>query len=140
MSDNVLAKKRQFVEALVSGVEVGAAARACDRSPRTGYRWLATDADVQEMLHECQGRILRELTTGLLAKAQEGVKVLGSILTDKDAPPYVKAQVASKCIDSALKLLEYSELSQRVEALERQVADESRNPGRSTRTGYGRYR
>ena len=139
MSDNVVAKKRQFVEALVSGVEVGAAARACDRSPRTGYRWLATDPMVQDLLRECQGRILRELTTGLLAKAQEGVKVLGQILIS-DAPPYVKAQVASKCIDSALKLLEYSELSQRVEALEQAVHSESRSSGRPVGTGYGRYR
>ena len=138
MSDNVLAKKRQFVEALVSGVEVGAAARACDRSPRTGYRWLATDPHVQEMLRECQGRILRELTTGLLAKAQEGVKVLGSILTDKDAPPYVKAQVASKCIDSALKLLEYSELSQRVEALEQAVNSGQTGDARQQTRGYSR--
>ena len=139
MASGSLAKKGRFVRGLVQGLDVEAAAASVSRSARTGRRWLG-DPEVRRLLADAQDAAVKELSAAILAKAQLGVQVIGRILSDPAAPMYVQLGAAKAAIDASVRLIEFSSLSQRVADLERQVADESRNPGRPVGTGYGRYR
>lgn len=117
MTEAVRGKKARFVRLLLSGKSVGDAAEVCDRSTRTGRRWLQ-DPAVQEALHDGQDALFEALVTGLFETAQLGQERLRAILESDKVPAYVHVTAARTAIRALTRLHEYRVLVGRVERLE----------------------
>ena len=121
VTEIVSVKKRQFVDALISGSDLATACAAAGRSERTGYRWLA-DSDVRAVLSEAQTVRLRLLASRVVELASQGLDVLGEILDQPAAPAYVRVAAAKSAIDAALRIYEFVSLEDRIVAIEMALA------------------
>lgn len=117
---NLDLRKKRFVETLLAGLDVEEAAVEVGRSPRTGRRWLR-DPSIQKALSQAQAERLRLLSTAVMQVAGKGLGVLEEVLDDPAAPAYVRVAAAKAVLDCAMRLYEFANLSERIEALEEQL-------------------
>jgi len=114
-------KKAAFVSALVAGATVAEAAAAVGRSERTGRRWLADDAELRAAVNTATDSILRELVVGSLGRCQRSMAAIEAIRDNPEAADYVRLGAAKALADYGLRLLELVGMSDRLQAIEREL-------------------
>jgi hypothetical protein len=108
------------------------AAAIADRSPRTAYRWLATDEGVRAALAEAQATRIGLLSAAVMSRAEAGLRVLDELLSDPEIAPYVKLGAAKTALDMAVRLFEFSEMASRLDRLEQRLETWQRAQQRET--------
>lgn len=117
------AKQKRALAALLTASTVQEAATEAKVSYATLRRWLTDDKEFRAEYDA----VLRELVEGAAAKARQGmteaVGVLREIMADDEAAPNARVQAARATIDCGLKIVEISDIINRLEALENAQRD-----------------
>ena len=128
MSDSVdsrqpelTAKQLKAIPAILAARSITDGCRAARISRETFYAWLQEPAFKAE--YERQGRaLIDEAFQGLKGLTGEAVETLRKLLTSRQDG--VKLRAAQLVIESTLKRIEIEDLKERIDALERRIADE----------------
>ena len=123
MADSVLsAKKRRFVELLLSGKTEREAAVCVGVSDRQARRYVA-DPDVRRYLAHAQDAALHAITACTVGRMGGALATLGEICGDATVSPSARVSAARCVLESAIRFTEVLDLAERVGDLERKVND-----------------
>jgi len=113
-------KKLTALEALLDGANVQDAAERAGVNRKTVTRWLQ-DAHFWK-LYQVNSRASLELAARrLTGKLDMAVDIVGSVMEDDEAPFGVRLRAAQQVIDGSLKLLEVTDIQERIAALEERL-------------------
>ena len=125
MSDNVgqtvpklSAKQHRALEALLSGTTKSDAATAAGVTPRTLNRWLSEDVLFWDTLRSESQKAVFDATRRLTAAMDTAVTTMTAVMSDADAPAAVRLRAAQVVTETAIKLIETSDILRRLEELE----------------------
>lgn len=125
MSDNVRetvprlsAKQHKALEALLSGATKGDAATAAGVTTRTLNRWLSEDVLFWDTLQGESQRAVFDATRRLTAAMDMAVTTMTAVMSDADAPAAVRLRAAQVSMETAVKLIEVTDILRRLEELE----------------------
>ncbi len=124
MSENVRetarlsAKQHRALEALLSGMTKGDAATAAGVNPRTLNRWMNEDVLFWDTLQGESQKTVFDATRRLTAAMDTAVTVMTAVMQDDDAPAAVRLRAAQVVTDTAVKLIETSDILRRLDELE----------------------
>lgn len=128
MSENVResvpqlsAKQHKALEALLSGMTKGDAAKAAGVNPRTLNRWIGEDVLFWDTLQSESRKTVFDATRRLTAAMDTAVTVMVSVMNDGDAPAAVRLRAAQIATETAIKLIETSDILKRLDELETKV-------------------
>jgi len=128
MSENVQQKKQltprqlRAVDALLSGATYQDAAKSAGVTDKTLSRWRKQPAFDDELRR--RGTVaVSDASRRLTGTLDNAVDVLREVMNDEEAPQSVRIRAARYILDAATKLLELSEVMERLEALEQVVAN-----------------
>ena len=114
------AKQIKAMEALVVGASIQDAALAAGVNRKTIGRWLQ-DATFWKLYQVNSRRVLELAARRLTGKLDAAVGLLSSVIDDDEAPAAVRLRAASQVIDGSLKLLEITDIQERLMALEERL-------------------
>ena len=112
------AKQNKALEALLSGMTKGDAATSAGVTPRTLNRWLHEDILFWDTLQQESQRSVFDATRRLTATLNTAVTVMASVMEDASAPAAVRLRAAQVVTETAVKLIETSDILRRLEELE----------------------
>ena len=112
------AKQHKALEALLSGMTKGDAATSAGVTPRTLNRWLHEDILFWDTLQQESQRSVFDATRRLTATLNTAVTVMASVMEDASAPAAVRLRAAQVVTETAVKLIETSDILRRLEELE----------------------
>ena len=112
------AKQSKALEALLSGMTKGDAATSAGVTPRTLNRWLHEDILFWDTLQQESQRSVFDATRRLTATLNTAVTVMASVMEDASAPAAVRLRAAQVVTETAVKLIETSDILRRLEELE----------------------
>jgi len=128
MSENVQQKRRltpkqrRAIEALLSGQTKTQASAAAGVTLRTLARW--RDIPVfEEELRRRSTKAVSDATLRLTGTLDLAVATMRDVMEDKDAAHSVRLRAAKIASDSAIRLLEVTEVLERIESLEAVIGD-----------------
>lgn len=111
------AKQVKAMEALLDGANVQDAAERAGVNRKTVGRWLQ-DAHFWK-IYQVNSRTSLELAARRLTGKLDGaVDIVASVMEDDEAPAGVRLRAAQQVIDGSLKLLEVTDIQERIAALE----------------------
>lgn len=116
-NESLRSNQRRAIEALLSGMTKGQAAAAAGVQPATLSRWLSED-DFQTVLREQGDRALQSAAVRLQGTLDEAVTVFRDVMVDEETSPAVRLRAADMVAGHTLKLMEITNLVERIEALE----------------------
>lgn len=114
--------------ALLRTGSVSAAAKETKIGETTLWRWLQ-DPDFQREYKQARKVAMETAIQSLQAGAAEAVQCLRDIMADEEASASAKVSAAKTVLETAIKLTELEELSERVAAIEKAVLPESNRRG-----------
>jgi transposase-like protein len=114
------AKQERALRSLLDGQSFADAARDCGVTPRTLFRWLQ-DATFAARLRDLQGRALDEAMLNLQTASTRAVATLIKNLSNENA--FASNAAAVAILGNALKWRDTSDLQDRLEQLERTIAE-----------------
>jgi transposase-like protein len=114
------AKQQRALRSLLDGQSVVDAARDCGVTPRTLFRWLQ-DETFAASLRNLQGRALDEAMFNLQTASTRAVATLIKNLESENA--FASNAAAVAILGNALKWRDTSDLQDRLEQLERTIAE-----------------
>lgn len=114
------AKQLKALEALLEGANVQDAASAAGVNRKTVGRWL-NDPAFWTLYQVNSRRVLELAARRLTGKLDAAVGLLASVIDDDEAPASVRLRAASQVIDGSLKLLELTDVQERIAALENRL-------------------
>lgn len=112
------AKQHKALEALLSGMTKGDAATSAGVTPRTLNRWLHEDVLFWDTLQQESRTAVFDATRRLTATLDTAVTVMASVMEDVSAPAAVRLRAAQVVTETAVKLIETSDILKRLEELE----------------------
>ncbi len=115
------AKQQRAIEALLSGATKGAAATAAGVNPRTLNRWLNEDILFWDTLQEESQKAIYDATRRLTAAMDTAVTVMTEVMQDETAPAAVRLRAAQVVTETAVKLIETTDILKRLDELETKV-------------------
>lgn len=114
-------KKAKALEGLLDGLNVQDAATAAGVNRKTLGRWLQEPQFWK--LYQLNSRRGLELAARRLTGNLDGaVELITSVMEDDEAPPAVRLRAAQHVIDSSLRLLDATDIQERLAALEERLA------------------
>ena len=114
------AKQAKGLEALLDGANIQDAAAAAGVNRKTLARWLQEPAYWK--LYQVNSRRGLELAARrLTGKLDTAVDMLASVMEDDEAPAGVRLRAAQHVIDSSLRLLDATDIQDRLAALEERL-------------------
>lgn len=124
-------EQTRFVEAIAEGQSVADAAKAADRSPRTGRRWKvepAVAAAIRDRLTEAMAQARAVLAAG----ASRAARALVSMAGGESPAESARVSACRAVTEGATKLIEIEELQARLADLEARLGEQlNRFPFRS---------
>jgi len=115
------AEDERLLAALVAYPTKTAAAKALGISRQTIYVKLR-DEDIKAAYDEMRAAAIADAVDSLLNVAESAVAVLHTLANDTGVPAQTRVTAAGKLLDMALRAHELSDLSERLAALEREMA------------------
>ena len=109
-------KQEKFVDAMLTGANIGVAARTCGIAASTAQRWQKLPA-----VRAAYKAARQELFDEKLSAIRDGVGIaIRTLLRNmgEDAKPYVQVAAASKWLDVAIELYKHDMLEERLQELE----------------------
>ena len=119
-NDRLSAKQHRALEALLSGATKGDAA-AAGVNPRTLNRWLSEDVVFWDTLQGESHKTVIDATRRLTAAMDTAVTVMTAVMQDATAPAAVRLRAAQVMIETAVKLIETTDILRRLDELETKV-------------------
>lgn len=114
------AKQAKGLEALLDGANIQDAAAAAGVNRKTLARWLQEPAYWK--LYQVNSRRGLELAARrLTGKLDTAVDMLASVMEDDEAPAGVRLRAAQQVIEGSLKLLDVTDIQERLAALEERL-------------------
>jgi predicted ArsR family transcriptional regulator len=120
MRQDAASRRQRTLELLAEGLTPRGVAERLGISLRTVRAYLARP-DARDALHRLRAERLRQLAGRALTAAEPALEALLAIAGDDRLPPAARVAAAGRLLDVALRLHEVSDLTERVEALERQL-------------------
>lgn len=114
---NLTAKQHAAIAALLTARDVRAAAHASGVGPRTLYRWIELP-HFAAALQAAQDELIDGATRRLATLLGSAAVTMAEIMADKGNSPGVRLRAAEAVISNHMRLREYADLAERVEALE----------------------
>ena len=114
------AKQLKALEALLEGANVQDAASAAGVNRKTVGRWL-NDPAFWTLYQVNSRRVLELAARRLTGKLDAAVELLGEVMDDTNAPAGVRLRAAAQVIDGSLRLLEVTDIQERLDALEKRL-------------------
>ena len=114
------AKQVKGLEALLDGANVQTAAERAGVNRKTLGRWL-TEPLFWKTYQLNSRRGLELAARRLTGKLDGAVELLSSVMEDDEAPPAVRLRAAQHVIDGSLRLLEVTDIQDRLAALEERL-------------------
>lgn len=127
MSENVResarlsAKQQRAIEALLSGATKGDAAATAGVNPRTLNRWINEDVLFWDTLQGESQKTIYDATRRLTAAMETAVTVMTEVMQDTTAPAAVRLRAAQVVTETAVKLIETTDILRRLDELEVKV-------------------
>ena len=115
------AKQVKGLEALLDGANIQDAAAAAGVNRKTLGRWL-TEPLFWKTYQLNSRRGLELAARRLTGKLDMAVDMLASVMEDDEAPPGVRLRAAQQVIEGSLKLLDVTDIQERLAALEERLA------------------
>ena len=125
MRPSTASRKVKALELLADGQSPLAMAEQLDLSVRTIRRYLA-DPEVKERLRALQDERLGALSRRALNEAGPALGLLRSVAEDGEGPASARVSAAKALLEVALRLVEVSDLAERVGELEAALGREQR--------------
>lgn len=119
-ADNLSAKQRRALDALLSGATPAQAAAAAGVSGRTLARW-RNESAFDGALRAASRQALDDATVQLASRVHEVLATLDELRADGDAPAGVRLRAAQAQLDAFLRLHELTDIQARLDALESQA-------------------
>ena len=114
------AKQVKGLEALLDGANIQDAAAAAGVNRKTLGRWLTEPLFWKT--YQLNSRHALELAARrLTGKLDMAVDMLASVMEDDEAPPGVRLRAAQQVIEGSLKLLDVTDIQERLAALEERL-------------------
>lgn len=113
-------KQRRALDALLSGATVGHASGAAGVTTRTLARW-RLQPDFSHELRRRTTQAVGDATRRLAGSLDVAVDVLRLVMLDATEPAAVRVRAAKVALDTGLRLMELTEVLERLETLERKV-------------------
>jgi len=117
-SARLSAKQHRALEALLAGATKGDAATAAGVNPRTLNRWMNEDVLFWDTLKSEGQKTVFDATRRLTAAMDTAVTVMTEVMQDGDAPAAVRLRAAQVVTETAIKLIETSDILRRLDELE----------------------
>lgn len=127
---NLTAKHVRAIDALLAGQTRASAAAAAGVTERTLDRWRAELPEFADELARRSSATLRDAALRLKGTIDDAVDVLREVMTSADSRPAVRLRAAQVVIESSLKLIEATDVLDRLEALEAIINNETIPPAR----------
>jgi len=118
MSDYLSNRQMRAIDALMSGRNVAGAAEAAGVSVRTLRRWRDSPLFTAE-LQARGGEALEDTARQLSAAMRAAPATIAAIMTDGKLPAGVRLAAAKTALENGMRLIELTDLMQRLEALEK---------------------
>jgi len=116
-NDNLSARKRRFVTAMLTAGTILDAAKAAGVSERTAHRYL-DDPDVKRALSVALDDLLADVTRQVVGEMAGAVRTLAAIHEAGDVAAAARVSAARAILGSGVTLREALDLTARVAALE----------------------
>jgi len=121
--EDLTAKQRRAVAALLTAGDVSAAARETGVSRETLHRWLR-QPDFLEAVRVAEADALDNLSRSLVQLGRSAVETLEAAMGDPAAPWATRVRAADAALGRLLQLRELATLEARVTELERSISTE----------------
>jgi transposase-like protein len=118
--ENLSLEQRKAIEALASGATIDQAAVAADRTPATLRRWRREEDAYNEALQRAADEALGDAAVQLKGLLKLALERLKSVLEDDKIKTHHLLRAIDMTAGHVVKLTEFSELEERVAALEEQ--------------------
>jgi hypothetical protein len=115
-------KQEEAIVALLSTRSVEEAARACNTSVRTLYRWL-DQPDFDRAYRVARRKAFGQATARLQHGSSAAATTLLKVMLDPSTPASTKVRAAECVLTHAAKAIEIEDVEARVEALEEAAAN-----------------
>lgn len=115
-------KKAKALEALLEGLNIQDAAAVAGVNRKTLSRWLSYDVEFWKAYQSHSNGALQLAARRLTNKLDGAVELLDSIMEDEDAPAGVRLRAAQLVVDGSLRLLDATDIQDRLAALEERLA------------------
>ena len=116
MTDKVTPKQARGIAALLTEPTITGAAKAAGVAPKTIYKWLKLP-HFRDALQDAQGREINAAAARLAGGLGVALEELERLVTGADSES-VKHSAINSWLNHALRLREFSDLEERVRALE----------------------
>ena len=123
MRTDAATRRQRILELVAEGQTPAAAAERVGVTLRAVRRYLA-DPATRQALVSIRDERLRQLSGRALGEAAPALAILRSIAEDAASPPAARVSAAGRLLDVALRLVEATDLAERVEALEALVKEQ----------------
>lgn len=117
MNSNLTIRQSKALQALLSGDNVTACAKAGGVTRTTFYKWLAQPT-FKAALNQADGEIIETLTRRLTSLGNLALNNLEAVLSDPKTPPGVRMRAAVEVVNCIIRLRELYTLENRLADLE----------------------
>ena len=114
-------RQQRAIESLLLGNSKGMAATAAGVTGATLSRWLREDADFRIQLSGLSDLALKDAAIRLKSTLDMSVEIMQETMQDPKVHASVRLRAADLAAGHAIKLLEVSDILERIEALEAQL-------------------
>ena len=116
-----LNKYQRFAKAIVENGTISAAAKECNISPSTAYRWDKRQ-EVINYIRQLKKAKMDALSAYITKASGEAVNTITSIMNDAEINPQTRLQAAMFLIKTGYERLDIDDLEKRIEALEEEAS------------------
>jgi len=114
------ANQRRAIEALAAGASVPEAAAAADVSTTTIYRW-QRELVFSQALRLADADNLRELARQLTSAADDALRLLVTVVNDKEAAPSVRVRAAAEILSQRARFYDVVNMQEQLADVERRL-------------------
>lgn len=116
-------KQQRALAALIRSPTTRAAAEATGVGYSTLRRWLSDDSEFREAYRAELSQLVEEAARSVRAGMGEASQTLREIARNTDAPASARVQAAKAILDSGMRIVEITDILERLEVLEDAQAD-----------------
>jgi len=117
------AKQQNFIEAYLTSNSMKEAVKKCGIARKTAYNYLKEN-EVKEEIQRRKKELMQDTTLFMQNNLQRASQVLMDIINDEKTPQSVKVQAVNSLFSNCQKLVENTDILERIEELEARADDQ----------------
>lgn len=125
-SESLSSKQQKLIAALLSGVTILDASKSIGIAEKTAHAWLKLP-HVQAAYRDAQRSLFDASLSRLMLYTDDAIKTLHSIAKDQEETASSRVRAAQIILEQAIESHKMSELEQKIEQLERLIAEQGNN-------------